>query len=218
MTQDSPITDEQLVAYLDGELSPGEREQIRQALASDERLAARLAAFQQTDALLRKSYPLAPIQALDPVRRRLEGPRRPAAPVRAPWLALAAGIGGLLLGWGLPGSPTSSSMLSAQTAKVLQTVASGESRAGVSVHASFALGDGRLCRHFSQAAPDSAGEGLACREGKAWNLLAWDATASGAPADGYAMAGAGALLDTVLQSLPEPRPLDAAEERAQLQR
>jgi hypothetical protein len=46
------ITNEMLSAYIDGELAPQERERVREAIAADELLAARLRQFRRVDRLL----------------------------------------------------------------------------------------------------------------------------------------------------------------------
>lgn len=56
MTQRSEIGDEELGAYIDGELDSVQHQKIAQLIASDSRLAERVAAFESDMALLRRSY------------------------------------------------------------------------------------------------------------------------------------------------------------------
>lgn len=59
-SNEPPVADEHLVAYLDGELEPSSREALERQLASDERLRQRLAQFEQSWNLL-DSIPTAPV-------------------------------------------------------------------------------------------------------------------------------------------------------------
>jgi hypothetical protein len=58
----NPITDEELGAFLDGELPETERLRIAEAIATDEHLAARLAALEQVDAALGSALPVGDTQ------------------------------------------------------------------------------------------------------------------------------------------------------------
>jgi anti-sigma factor RsiW len=102
MTHPVPITDEELVAYLDGALDHARRRDIETALEHDELLGARLAKLDiDTDAIravFGRIETTAPVKRL---RSRLgeEVVRgSPRSYVRSPWLRIAAA---LLLGIGL---------------------------------------------------------------------------------------------------------------------
>jgi anti-sigma factor RsiW len=106
MTMMSPILDEELVAYLDGELEPVRRADIDAALVHDEDLAARLAALDIDTRAIRAAFDsldtaepvarLRPLLVAPPSR-----PRRGWTDVR--WQSLAATLLlGAALGYGVP--------------------------------------------------------------------------------------------------------------------
>ncbi|TVQ88786.1 MAG: hypothetical protein EA397_16445 [Deltaproteobacteria bacterium] len=73
---------DELSAYLDDELSPGERRALERRLADDPALRAELAALRDTVALLRSQGPLlAPEQLTEGIRRALMHEPPPRAPV-----------------------------------------------------------------------------------------------------------------------------------------
>lgn len=90
----APITDEQLCAYIDGELDAGDRLLIEQALAADERLRAKLASWTAQTHGLRKALAEdlndeLPERLLRMARRR-SSPGKLAAPLRSHWAWLWA--------------------------------------------------------------------------------------------------------------------------------
>jgi anti-sigma factor RsiW len=68
MTTETP-KDQELVAYLDGELSQGDRARVEATIASDPRAAVRLAALSGTTAGMRKAF--APLLSEAPVEKML---------------------------------------------------------------------------------------------------------------------------------------------------
>ena len=101
------LRDEDLVAYLDGELAPADRAQIEQVAATDENVAARLAALQGQPADLRQAF--APLLQEAPtlrLRGKLDaldvaGPRQRAAGGTTYWTRrklLAASVALLIAG------------------------------------------------------------------------------------------------------------------------
>jgi anti-sigma factor RsiW len=101
------LRDEDLVAYLDGELAPADRAQIEQQAATDERVAARLAALRGQPADLRQAFaPLlleAPTLRLRDMLDALDvaGPRRRAVSGTKYWTRrelLAASVALLMAG------------------------------------------------------------------------------------------------------------------------
>jgi anti-sigma factor RsiW len=103
----APITDEELVAYLDGVLDSSRRADIDAALAHDEGLAARLSALDIDTAAIRTAFDS--LDTAEPVARLREGL---ATSVRAPrrrswtdlrWQTMAATLlFGAALGYGVP--------------------------------------------------------------------------------------------------------------------
>lgn len=214
--------DEMLMAYVDDELAPDQRESferrlaadpaLQQAVARQRALRARLAAA--FDPVLEEPVPL----SLTLAAQAANEPRRGGW--RAPqWAAMAACLAlGVIAGraaW-----PTSGALETREGALVVhgalaraldQQLAAdaGPVRIGVS----FRSTDGRWCRTF-QSAPDRLA-GLACREPQGWAARAL-ATWRPQPQAGYRTAGSEtpapvlAAVDAAISGAP----LDAAAERA----
>ena len=92
-----------LVAYIDGELDRDAATAIEAALRADPGLAAQLAALQRTDAAVKAAF-ASVLDASPPPLALKDGPPavalQPATTRRPmPWLALAAGTAGLILGF-----------------------------------------------------------------------------------------------------------------------
>jgi hypothetical protein len=202
------LNDELLCAYMDGELDPEMRVRVEQALVDD------------TDARVR----LEQLRAL------------PRTRARGKWgvaiTALAAGIGGIVIGFVLSRSqepkvvpvvasvvPASTSLSGASSNELLlATLESGESGKAavegdrsVQIILTFESDDGRYCRTFGARDASAAAEGVACRTGGQWQVVAWDGTAD--PGEGFRAAGASELLDDVMDRLGGSPALEVAEER-----
>lgn len=104
-----PLTDEDLSAYVDGEIDPDRRSEVESALAADTEAAAKVAAYRRQVQALHELFD--PVLA-EPTPGRLTAtararPRRPAL-ARIAWRAAAAvalvALGGGL-GWSLRGTP-----------------------------------------------------------------------------------------------------------------
>lgn len=80
------ISNEQLMAYADGELAPAERAAVDAALAADPALAARLAQHRALRAQLQQAFDT---ELDEPVPERLQQALRPATPRIAPVISLA---------------------------------------------------------------------------------------------------------------------------------
>ena len=221
----TPIDDERLMAYLDGELDEIRRARVEQALAGDSELRERLETQRRLRERLAAHYgPVAEEPVPDRLRALLESnvlDLDAARPWRAqawPWAAALAAslVLGLAIGRGLPQSgPVASEggaiVARGDLAEALDTrLASAPEPAGpVRIGLTFARADGVLCRSFEGAELS----GLACREDGNWRLVM---TAPGAgPREGeYRQAGSGSLL--VLQAVQEMmagEPFDAESER-----
>jgi anti-sigma factor RsiW len=229
------LNDELLSAYLDGELDADSAARVESALGRDLAAQQRLERMRSADAELKAALRLPDIAPRDPLaalimssaapssqpsRTRIE-PRR--ASRAASYLAIAAGVGGLALGYFLslavrpPGSSAGSvATIDAGLGRALDSVASGQASAdqATQISLSFKAADGRYCRVFSrrQSSGDH-GEGLACRDAADWRLVAWDASV-GAAASGYQPAGGNDMLDAVMDRLGGSAALDAQQERA----
>ena len=211
------LNDELLCAYMDGELERGELERVAQALERDAGARLRLARMQTSDARLRAEIPLAVHQESDSLARRiLETERAPKGAPRArrfaSWtsgLAIAAGLGGVALGYllsqagsaetrlALGGFAQGSLLTALEHAQSGGTLAQGAD--GATMILTVEAQDGRYCRLFRLREHGSAGEGVACREGGDWRVMAWDATViDGAE---FRTAGANAVMDAALDRL-----------------
>ncbi|MCG8440516.1 MAG: zf-HC2 domain-containing protein, partial [Caulobacterales bacterium] len=110
------ITDEELSAYLDGEVPPERAAELRAALQSDAELASRFASLRAADKLVQEAYdaifeePVPPdvLELLEPARTRRRSPfarvRETARGVRAASVGWATGLAtaaALVVGVGL---------------------------------------------------------------------------------------------------------------------
>ena len=151
--------------------------------------------------------------------------------------ALVAGISGVLVGFVLsrpqnvPEEPVVASPLASSPSPMLSGAsgtlligalensesgkAAAEGDRSVQVVLTFETDDGRYCRAFSSRDAGAAAEGVACRSGTQWQVVAWDGTVD--PDEGKA-AGASELLDDVIDRLGGGAPLEVVEERALIER
>ena len=217
MSEGFELNDELLRAYMDGELDPQMRERVEQALVDDAGARVRLERMRVADERLKAEVP-------PPVSR----PSRWGVAISA----LAAGIGGVVVGFVLsraqepkvvpvvasvvPASPLLSGASSNEL--LLATLESGESGKAavegdrsVQIILTFESDDGRYCRTFGARDASGAAEGVACRTGGQWQVVAWDGTAD--PGEGLRTAGASELLDDVMDRLGGTPALEGAEER-----
>jgi len=163
---------------------------------------------------------------------------KPVPPVSRPtrWpvaiAALAAGIGGIVVGFVLsrsqqpkvvpivasvaPASPSLSGASSNQL--LLATLENGESGKAavegdraVQIILTFEADDGRYCRTFGARDASASAEGVACRTAGQWQVVAWDGTAD--PGEGFHAAGSSELLDDAMDRLGGSPALEVADER-----
>jgi hypothetical protein len=240
MSKDS-FSDEQLMAYADGELDAATAVRVRQAVRADTAIAARVKLFEESRRLLREAYdpvlqePLPPrLQAL---LSHMEGPavavrhprrRRPrGVQVLAASLVAVAALSALWLTGhrGLSGDDNLLAAIRAMPPVVtaaLDQRPSGEpvdltlDRHAVELLplASYASAAG-YCREFSVEALDvdrpQSLRALACRDGDRWIARAAVDDAAAAPDGGYHAASGGRDLAA---ELPQPQALDDRQERA----
>ena len=177
------IDDETLLAYVDGELEPGQREELARAIESDVSLASRVQVFVESREWTRSA--LAHVAA-EPVPNELVNVIRnhKTPPLAAPrWWALAASLAALLVG-GIVGysvggdssqQPAPPSWMSAALVQVLSHERSGsvvtDAGAEIMVTMSFRARRGRLCREYRLRQSHDAMTGVACRLGTTgWNI------------------------------------------------
>jgi hypothetical protein len=146
--------------------------------------------------------------------------------------AVIAGLGGVLVGFVLsrsrevpqapvvaPAPSAPSALRGASSSTLLSTTlendesgkAVAEGDRSVQISLTFETEDGRYCRAFSSSDAGAAAEGVACRNGTQWQVVAWDGTVD--PGESLQAAGASELLDDVIDRLGGGAPLGAAEER-----
>jgi hypothetical protein len=215
------VTDEMLMAYVDGELDPATRREVERAAAADEAVRARIEAFQSSRLLAREVF--ADVMAR-PVPDRLMKLLAPAdkplgravswwrgrwamVPIAAA-LALAAGVGGYFYGQG--GATTGGGLLGgAELASLIAETPGGEERLVV-------LGDGEAtyrtlgtyrveggeCRIFEVFGEGAGGalRGVGCDRGAGWgvDIAAMQGDPMGiTPASQEALAGIDAYLDAL---------------------
>jgi hypothetical protein len=233
------LNDELLCAYMDGELDPEMLARVEQALVDDVGARVRLERMRVADERLKVEIPLPALQPNDPLSSRiLDGKPVPVA-TRASrrWggvaiTALAAGISGVIVGFLLARSqqvpetravattaPAPSLSGASSNAFLLAALDSGESGKAIQqpghsaqVILTFEAEDGRYCRAFRVHESNEAAEGVACRSGSQWQVVAWDGTVD--PDEGFRAAGASELLDDVMDRLGGGAALEAADERA----
>jgi len=216
------VTDEMLMAFVDGETDAAATAMIARALAADAGLAARAEGFRASRALVREAFgdarrepvPEALVEAVARADRAGEVvafPRRRMLRLALPLAAsLAAGFGlaGYLLGQA--GTGASDPLGRAAIAEALAI--SGE-EALLRTLAAYRI-EGGLCRSFDLSGPDVVLSGVGCDRGAGWTL---DLTVARAGGDGlYAPASEAALssIDAYLDTLEASPPLTAEEEDA----
>ncbi|HEY5710361.1 MAG TPA: anti-sigma factor [Allosphingosinicella sp.] len=222
------IDDDQLMAFVDGELDDLARARVERALAEDSALQARLDVQRRLRARLAAHYaPVMDEAVPDRLSAVIAGNVVPLSAAR-PWhtrpvwrnlAALAATLVlGLVVGRTLPqggeGPLTyrdGAIVARGGLADALDSqLASAQAQdAATRIGISFAANGGGICRTFERS--DLAG--LACRRGDGWQLVM---TGAGSPAAGgaYRQAASGnPLILEAAQDLMTGAPLDAAAER-----
>jgi hypothetical protein len=217
------ITDEMLMAYVDGELPEAQRMAVDSAVAADPALFEKLERHRRMRARMGGAF----AEVLqEPVPERLLAAAKPSNVVPFParprvvpaWAAMAACLAiGLVAGLSIPTlgpAPTIGSDLRAHgqlaTALDKQLASAPAQGAAVRVGLTFRSADG-YCRTFSQTAV----AGLACREKGGWKVRMAVAQAAH-PANDYRTAASEAppqVLEAA-QDLMVGEPLDAKAEAA----
>jgi hypothetical protein len=237
-------TEDEIAAFVDGELDEAARARIAAALDSDPEAAALAVRLRETDALLRDAF-AAPLGEEVPkaIAATLAAPTAAVLPFRvlprraqvwvpaalAASLALVAGLaGGMMLDLGEASRPAAAILALGpaedQLAQALDRVPSGEAEGRMRPLASFVVDSG-VCREFEMldAAAAPTGFGMACRDGEGWSVIFAVATRDdGAEADGSGFVPAsGAVVDAagpLLDTLGAGPALDPAAEREAIAR
>lgn len=235
------VSDETLMAYVDGELDAETRATVEAAMADDPELARRVdeqralreqlrAAFEP---VLEEPLPARLIERArtaaaggaraDAVSLRRAARRRGSWPV---WLALAASlVVGVFAGrWTFRGGPVSpigwydgrltarGVLADALTGQLASNQAAG---APVRIGVTFRSKSGRYCRTFSLRAPEVAG--LACHAGSRWQLEVLTRTEARNAGPGSYQEASSSMPPAVVAAVRADiagEPLDAGAERA----
>ena len=232
------VTDEELMAYVDGELDAAHSESLRQEIAASADLSRRVAEQQALRDRLRRAFD----PALDePMPARLTGltararvvelgsPAR-RRPSRVAWLSGLALAAGIVLGVALgpvllqlarerPEIVASGAEVAAGGAladALSQRLASEQAASDpIRLGVSFLAKNGEYCRTFISRRGDATLAGMACRHGAEWRVDALQSvTIVPGDADGYRQA-ATSLPPLVLQAAEAAMtgdPLDAVGE------
>lgn len=228
-------SDEQLYAYVDGELPPTDATRLAQHLTHDPVLAVRVnrqrmlreQLARSFDAVLNEPVPQRLLDALDgrssgatPIGAARGKPGARPAPLW--WGAAAATVLlAAMLGWLLPRTPDGpfvqreGAWLAAgalDSALSQRLAADDAGAAGVRVAFSVRNEDGRYCRVFSL---DAGLDGLACRDARGWLIEATGRPGAESDPDQYRQAGS-SLSPSVLGALASQQTGDAltAEEES----
>ena len=237
MSERLELNDELLCAYMDGELDAEMRGRVERALVDDAGARVRLERMRAADERLKSEIPLSALQPNDALSARildgtpLPSASRPPLRVAAVITALAAGIAGVIVGFmfarsqEVPATPfvaaAPAPSLSGASSNRLLLAALDNGESGKSIEEggrsariilTFESDDGRYCRAFRSHEAGAAAEGVACRDGGQWEVVAWDGTVD--PDEGFRATGASELLDDVMDLLDGGAALEPADERA----
>lgn len=227
------IDEEKLFAWLDGELSPQEAEQVERQVAADPELARLAEEHRAMAAGLRGAFDTV---AAAPVPERLRQAARPmpakvidiascrealARPFLGPlpqWAAMAAMLVLGLFAGALAGRDLSSSPIDVRGGQIYaagavdqaleRQLASAGAAGDVRIGLTFRDQSGSICRTFGT----SAANGLACRDQGDWRVRGLFAAPEGADSEYRMAAGADPRLLEMVDSTIAGEPFDAAQE------
>lgn len=199
------LSEEMLMAYVDGELDAAAKATVEEAMRADPEVASSVAKARMLRDRIRQAYapvldepvPARLLAAVDGNAQADAGAADAVVPLRASrpnqvvrgrswrwpqWAAVAASLAlGIWIGpWlrdsGMPSMMTLSTgvpLAGGELAKTLDTrvAADGPAQGRVQVGLSFRASDGRYCRTFTLAQPQSMA-GLACRDPGGWRISA----------------------------------------------
>lgn len=198
----STITDEMITAWLDGEVSPKDRQAIEAAIAASPELGIRVARLSRADRMLAPAF----AETLSaPIPKRFEellAEPKPAFAGRSLWsrmsdflaprpvaiatasLVFGIAVGGLLLSHGAAGAAFEADangqlVANHQMAVNLASAQSG-GQGALRIRLSMVDDAGHYCRQFETA----SAAGLACLDGGAWKVDTLTPATPAADADG----------------------------------
>ncbi|MDO5529079.1 MAG: hypothetical protein Q4F71_06725 [Paracoccus sp. (in: a-proteobacteria)] len=232
-------SDEDLMALADGELDAAEAARIEAAAKADPALAARIAQFRDTRAMLARAYPLkstgsgedrlaamirgAQLASGEGARPGAAAPRSVARPANMNWrpAAVAAGLALVVLGgfWMWKPGPddrgVSYAAVSAPVAAALGSVPSGFTApvdgAELTVIASYRNAAGELCREYETRHDAESMLAVACHAAPGWENR-FTAAIEAAGADYVPASGALEDLDAYLAESGAGETLTASDE------
>jgi hypothetical protein len=235
------VSDEELMAYVDGELDAGRRVAVEREIAANSGLAVRVAAQQ---ALRERLHRALDSTLNEPVPKRLSeavrgssvvdfrgasSRKRQRQLVMTYWLAAAASLVlGVLIGPWIPRlsgeqpdivTRGSSLVADGTLAEALsQRLASEQSPSErVRLVMSFVSDSGEYCRTFVANRQEDSTTGIACLKSDAWRIRALDTAAAAAGEHGIYRQAATPLSPLILQAIESSmvgQPLDADGEAA----
>ena len=183
------VTDEELMAYVDGELDAARLESLRLEIAASADLSRRVAEQRALRDRLHRAFDPAlhePVPARlteQTVRARVVefGSSTRRRPTRVAWLSGLALAAGIVLGIALPQLARESPEIVASGADVAaggaladtlsQRLASEQSASDpIRLGVSFVAKSGEYCRTFISQHGDVALAGMACRQGATWRI------------------------------------------------
>lgn len=230
---------EKLMAYVDGELTPEEERRVATEIAGNSAMAAYVEQQRALKARLSADFspvlaaPLperfermildAPRQAEKPPANRLQrifsfaGSMSIGIPLAAAAAGIAIGIG--ITNWfgsgGMIGNAGGTLIARGELAAALSTQLAADQSA-VRVAVSFVDHDGNFCRSFQTSDARNAMAGIACREQDEWRIVATAATQPvGQSQFRQAAAGIPESLRQAIGDMISGQPLNAAAERAE---
>jgi hypothetical protein len=223
------MTEDQIIAYVDGELGPIEALRFERAMEADAALAAAVGRHRTLrDRIAGHFAPVAeePVPArlaatLDPSSNVVAFPARPRrwSDAGGRYAAIAATlVAGLVLGQLLPRGPAApigerGGAIMAQgglAAALDRDLAAAPGEGSYRIGVSFVSRDRRYCRTFS----GDAGAGLGCHGPEGWTLVRFVAGTGGEGQGAYRQAGsASADMLEAAQAMMAGDPLDADGER-----
>lgn len=217
------LDDATLMAFADGELPEARASEVAAAVALDPALAARLERFRTVRAKLAGSLDgLAPPPADLLARAERAQAMRPS-PVRIWGPALAASVAGLVIGAAAVTALRPAGDLGPDMAArgalvaVLEATPSGTAAGGMEPLYSVVAADGRVCRAFRTVGGRTY-EGVACREGDGWRVLALAEAPRRPTGYGQASGDEPAAVGAALDVLQAGAPLSAAAEAGLIRR
>jgi hypothetical protein len=224
------VSDEQLFAWLDGELSAEEEKKVAAEVAADPRLSEMAEQHRAMQARLKRAFdpildqtvPPRLIAEIDKSSNVIDlAPRsRPASAWRpAQWAAIAASLAvGVSVGTMIPRENKAPVEIgdgkiyaAAELGRTLDAeLASAPTNAPIRIGLTFRDHSGSICRTFTEA----GASGLACRDGNRWRMHGLFTSSEGQEGAYRMAAGMDPTLAALVDSTIAGEPFDAAQERA----